>query len=108
MSRSATRLAGRRGLPGSTRSLRGPRSDHTRGTPTRVPVRLHRSRVCSVVAELFVPLDRAAFRGEVEQVPDGLERADVARILARLGGCVEELRSPEVADRLAVSMEHVQ
>src|SRR5262245_34673094 len=62
----------------------------------------------SRVAQLLVPDGRAPFRGEVEQVPDRLEGADVTRILVRVGWCVEELGAPEVADRLAVAVKYVQ
>ena len=54
-----------------------------------------------------MPVGRAAFAGEVEQVPQRLDGADVAGFLPGIDGCVEEFRAPEVADRadpeLAVS-----
>src|SRR5438046_10019351 len=62
----------------------------------------------SRVTQLLVPVARAPFRRQVEQVPDRLEGADVARILPRLGRRVEELGAPEVADRLPVAVEHVE
>ena len=43
------------------------------------------------VAQLLVPDGRAALRGEVEEIPDRLERADVPGILLGVGRCVEEL-----------------
>jgi hypothetical protein len=74
----------------------------------RTPWGANPSATWSRVAPLLVPDGWAALRGEVEQVPDRLEGADVARILAGVGWCVEELRAPEVADRLAVAVEDVQ
>ena len=47
-------------------------------------------------------------RGEVVQVPERLDGADVAGILPGLGWCTEKLRGPKVADRLPVAVEHVQ
>jgi hypothetical protein len=55
-----------------------------------------------------MPIGRAAFAGEVEQVPQRFDGADVAGFLAGIGGCVEQFRAPEVADRLPVAAEHVQ
>jgi hypothetical protein len=40
----------------------------------------------------------APFGGEVEQVPELLDGADVPSILARFGGHVQELRAPDMAD----------
>src|SRR5262245_41526361 len=62
----------------------------------------------SLVVQLLVPDRRAAFRCEVEQVPEGFERAQVPRILAGIGGGVEELGAPEVTDRVAFAVEDVQ
>src|SRR5579862_996744 len=45
---------------------------------------------------------------EVEQVPEGLERADVPGLLSGLGRRVEELGTPEMPNRVALSVEHVQ
>src|SRR5829696_4082961 len=59
------------------------------------------------VAQLLVPVG-ASLRGEVEQVPERLDRADVARVLAGVPGRIEKLGAPEVADGLAVAMEDVQ
>jgi hypothetical protein len=55
----------------------------------------------SGVAQLFIPVGRASLWREIEQVPDRLEGADVARILSGVRRCVEELRAPEMADRIA-------
>jgi hypothetical protein len=59
----------------------------------------------SGVAQLFVPGGGAPLWREVEEVPDRFERAEVAGILTRIGGRVEEFGSPEVVDRVAVAME---
>jgi hypothetical protein len=59
------------------------------------------------VAQLLVPVGRTSLGGKVEQVPERLEGAVVAGILPWVSRRVEELRAPEVADRLAVAMEHV-
>src|SRR5262249_30601835 len=60
------------------------------------------------VAQLLIPAGSAALRGEIEQVPQRLEGADVAGFLPRLLWRVEQLRGPEVADRVPVAVEHVQ
>jgi hypothetical protein len=60
------------------------------------------------VAELLVPVGRAPLRGEVEEVPDRLQGADVTRVVARLDPGVEELRAPEVPDLFTVAVEDVQ
>src|SRR4051794_14497880 len=49
----------------------------------------------AAVVELLLPVARAACGREVEQVPERLDRAGVARILAGIGGRVEELGAPE-------------
>jgi hypothetical protein len=56
------------------------------------------------VAELLMPVGWAALAGEVEQVPQRLDGADVAGFLPVIDGCVEEFRAPEVADRLRGQM----
>src|SRR3954447_8150512 len=61
----------------------------------------------AAVVELLLPVSRTAGRGEVEQVPERLDRAGVARILAGVGGRVEELGGPEVPDLVALAGEHV-
>src|SRR3954468_309903 len=61
----------------------------------------------AAVVELLLPVSRTAGRGEVEQVPERLDRAGVARILAGVGGRVEELGGPEVPDLVAPAAEHV-
>src|SRR3954454_1262986 len=61
----------------------------------------------AAVVELLLPVSRTAGRGEVEQVPERLDRAGVARILAGVGGRVEELGGPEVPDLVALAAEHV-
>ena len=60
------------------------------------------------IAQLLVPVRGSPLRREVEQVPDRLQGAHVAGILSGIGGCVEELRAPEVADHAAVTVEHIQ
>src|SRR5260370_26872360 len=60
------------------------------------------------VAELLMPIGGAALAGEVEQVPQRLDSADVAGFLPGFDGCVKEFRAPEVADRLPVAVKHVQ
>src|SRR5438034_468748 len=62
----------------------------------------------SGVAQLLVPVDWPSLGGEVEQVPERFERADVTGFLSGVGGRVEELRTPEVANRVTVAVEHVQ
>src|SRR5215510_12370060 len=60
------------------------------------------------VAETRIPVVAAAVGRVVEQVPHGIDRVGVARVLAGVGRREEELRSPEVADRVALTAEHVQ
>jgi hypothetical protein len=60
------------------------------------------------VAELLMPTGWAALAGEVEQVPQRLDGADVAGFLPGIDGCVEQFRAPEVADRLPVAVKYVQ
>ena len=40
----------------------------------------------SVIAELLSPVDGATLRSQIEQVPDRLQGADVARLLPRIRG----------------------
>src|SRR4051794_35273581 len=61
----------------------------------------------SVVAQLLDEV-LAALRGEVEHVPERLEGAPGARILPGIPRRVEELRSPEMPDRLPVAVEDVE
>src|SRR5438046_6712072 len=63
---------------------------------------------CHVVAELLVPVGVAPFGDEVEQVPHWLDGPDVTRILSGVRCFIEELRAPEVADDVAVAVEHIQ
>jgi len=49
-----------------------------------------------------------ALRGQVEEVPEGLEGADMARIFSAVGWGVEKFGAPEMADRVAVAVEHVE
>jgi hypothetical protein len=44
------------------------------------------------VLNLLVPVDAAALARQVEEVPRGFERSDVARILTRIGRRKEHLR----------------
>src|SRR5215468_9842700 len=62
----------------------------------------------SSIAELLMPIGWAALWGEVEQVPERLDSADVARFLPVIGGCVKEFRAPEVTDRVPGAVKHVQ
>ena len=62
----------------------------------------------SGVVDVLVPILRASFGSEVEQVPERLECADVPGLLTRLGRRVEHLRAPEVTDPVAVPVEHGQ
>src|ERR687892_2768670 len=55
------------------------------------------------VTQLLVPVGPAALGGEVEQVPDRLNSAHVTWVLPGIGRRVEELRTPEVADPLALA-----
>src|SRR6266851_844082 len=55
-----------------------------------------------------MPIGRAALAGEVEQVPERLDGADVAGFLPVIDGCIEQFRAPEVADRLPVAVKDVQ
>ena len=58
----------------------------------------------SAVVQLLVPV-RSSLRGEVEEVPERLERAHVAGLLSVVRRRVEELRSPEMADRVRPAVE---
>src|SRR5215472_19102990 len=69
---------------------------------------LRRPVLTSSVAELLVPVGSAAFGGEVEQVPQRLDGADMAGVLPGIGGSVKQLGAPEVTDRIAVAVEDVQ
>ena len=62
----------------------------------------------SSVGKLLIPIGSAPFGGEIVQVPNRLDGADVAGTLSGIEWCIEELRAPEVADCLPVAMEHVQ
>src|SRR5215217_1897298 len=70
----------------------------------------HRSvlRSSNGILQLLVPVAPATLGREIEQVPDRLEGADVTGILVAVRRRIEELRAPEVADRVAVAVEHVQ
>src|SRR3954468_704033 len=72
-----------------------------------LPRRSARPSSSAAVVELLLPVSRTAGRREVEQVPERLDRAGVARVLARVGGSVEELGGPEVPDLVALAAEHV-
>ncbi len=67
------------------------------GPPPRDPLRAASANADgrgwgrSLVAELLPPVVRAAFRGEIEEIPERLERADVTRFLIAVRGGVEEL-----------------
>src|SRR5260370_6293920 len=52
------------------------------------------------VAELLMPIGWAALAGEVEQVPQRLDGADVAGVLPRVDGGVRKVPGPEGAGRL--------
>src|SRR5215471_2739609 len=67
-----------------------------------------RRPVLTSVAELLIPVGSAAFGGEVEQVPQRLDGADMAGVLPGIGGCVKQLGTPEVANRIPVAVEDVQ
>src|SRR5438093_524066 len=60
-----------------------------------------------LVAQLLIPVGTPLW-GEVEEVPDRLERAYVSGILPGIPRRVEELRPPEVANLTAVAVEHVE
>src|SRR5215203_4321210 len=62
----------------------------------------------SVVRQLLVPVAPPSLGRQVEQVPDRLERPHVTRVLVAVRRCVEELRAPEVPDRLAIAVEDVE
>ena len=53
--------------------------------PTMIASATRDPAAAARVAQLLVPVDRPAFRRKVEQVPDGLEGADVAGFLPRIG-----------------------
>src|SRR4051794_32025769 len=61
----------------------------------------------SLVLQLLVPV-RTPLRGQVEHIPERFEAAHVARFLSGLRRRVEQLRAPEVADRVAVAVEDVE
>ena len=61
-----------------------------------------------LVAHLLEPVGPPAFGSEVEEVPQRLEGANVARVLLRTLWCIEKFRTPEMADYWAVAVEHVQ
>src|SRR5215208_368358 len=65
------------------------------------------SRRGSAVAELLVVVWWTALGRLVEQVPERLDRAHVARVLAGIGGGVKELGAPEVPDPIAVAVKDV-
>src|SRR5260370_211499 len=46
--------------------------------------------------------------GEVEQIPLWVDGIAMARVLPRFGRGIEEFGAPEVADRFAVALEHIQ
>jgi hypothetical protein len=54
---------------------------------------------------LLIPFARTSLAGEVEQVPDRLEGADVARILPGIGGNVGELIRGVLDDPAAWQVE---
>ena len=57
------------------------------------------------VTQLLIPIGAAPLGGEVIQVPQRLDGADVTGLLPGIGWCIEKLRAPEVADCLpAASM----
>src|SRR5258707_10386680 len=60
------------------------------------------------VAELLMPIGWAALAGEVEQVPQRLDGADVAGVLPGVDGGVEQFPAPEVAGRLPLPGENIQ
>src|SRR5215203_2536356 len=94
--RTPDRSPGRRPFPAS-----GPPSPPRRRPPRPA------GRGRSVVVQLLVPIG-PPFRGEVEEVPEGLDRPHVARVLAGIPRRVEEFGAPEVPDRVALAMEHVE
>src|SRR4029079_7305077 len=62
-----------------------------------------------VVGKLLFPTVRTPFRREVEQVPQRLQRAHVARILSGVGRREQELRAPTVPHgAVAGAGEHVE
>jgi hypothetical protein len=48
-------------------------------------------RLRSLVAQLLPPVARTTFRGEIEEIPERLEGADVPRLLTAVRWRVEEL-----------------
>ena len=64
--------------------------DESLAHPPLVLVEEHAAKLAqhSWVAELLIPFGRPPLRCEVEQVPDGLEGANVAGILSGVGRCV--------------------
>jgi hypothetical protein len=59
------------------------------------------------IVKLFVPVGGAAFGSQVEDVPDLLDGAVVARVLPGVAGEGEHLRAPEVADLIAFAVKDV-
>jgi MFS family permease len=62
----------------------------------------------SLVAQLLVPVHRPALRRQVEKIPQRLEGADASVVLSRVGWCVGELRSPEMANCLALPVKYIE
>src|SRR5919106_6512176 len=58
-----------------------------------------------VVIQLFLPVGRSAVGREVKEVPERLEGAAVARILARIGRGVVHLGAPEMPNLVALAVE---
>src|SRR6266566_947113 len=75
------------------------------GTPER---RALAGRQPSGVAQLRIPFGPASFGREVEQIPLWVDGIGVAGILPRIGGQVEELGAPEMADCFVLTPEHVE
>ena len=60
------------------------------------------------VAQLLVPVARASFGGQIEQIPERLERADVTWLLVAVRRGIEQLLAPEMADCVRVAMVHIE
>src|SRR5215472_16306044 len=67
-----------------------------------------RRRRWSLVAQLLIPVHRAALRRQVEQIPQRLEGADASVVLSRVGWGVDELRPPEMTNRLALAVQYIE
>src|SRR6266699_7211254 len=75
------------------------------GTPER---RALAGRQPSGVAQLRIPVGPASFGRDVEQIPLRVDGIDVARVLPRFGRRVEELGTPEMADRFPLTPEDIE